>query len=1707
MSPIPESAENAEKGRHYEFIKSAVSDSFKGATVARGQALAAVPLKIEPWYLKAPDTWLEKLAAANLKAWASQNPVDHLMAKTDLHAFAEPLLKAAIKRRHGLELDVKKTYLRLYMPKDQPWYTIKLSGGVTSRTVSLLDAALHNFAKSETVDRGSEYISQPDERGLFDVLPIRHSMSIAQFQTLCRDLDIGAHYEKHLHRYLLPGEPVAEAVLKNRVIQSQQDALTAAAYMALIKNDIQVDTCTMLLNLAEDKPQLLLNGRAMLCCDLSILSTRLTGILLLIDAVRDSRGIRRVIAYVPHDPDHPLKEYDSLKAFKDELTRQLRENKYIESTKQTYRQFFSDFVDQQQRGHFFAELEQRLFIYRYHPRQDPTDQRPPWRQDPVDNPNLQFDRVQLQGNYWRHLYQQKFNKILNDARELAVSTADTDSKARWAWWENFQKMLSDILNVALLVVTPFVPVLGQLMLAYTAYQLATDVIEGIVDLAQGQSLEAGEHLISVVTDVIQLAAFASGAKIGEVVRVKLSSLVDDMKPVKLPNGKPSLWHPDIKPYERNDINLAPDAKPDKHGLHLYGDERVLLLERKLYAVEKASSEPTSKTHRIKHPTRPNAYKPLIEHNGHGAWVQEIENPRDWDFATLMRRVGHSVEGFSPVQREQIRVISGTHENQLRQMHIDNTAPPPLLTDTIKRFSAYDDARVASANIRNGRPIDPQAVWFEPLLTRQPGWPRTKALKIYESADLQGYARTYGDANAADADTLSISLADLTSGKLPERLANFLDDTEFKQLLGRDVPRSDRATAVRNLLADAVDTRQKDVSNYLYQVGEKSNKADIRAVQKTFPQLPLPLAEKVVALAKPAELQRIADENHLPLRLKAQARELDFEASTARAYNGFFQEQWMLPETERLALNTLKFNTDTFADVRLDVHDGSYDGPLRCSVGADDATTVRRLVRDEHGRYEVLDANNRTLHEADDFYESILHALPDEKLQATGYRRGQGQRLKQWLLETSAEPAERRSVMAEPPIRRVASVETETLTGRWPWPWAQNTPEQKVRKLYPKMSEHQAKVFIEKLRKNGDPTDAIKHLEGEREQLRTEMQNWRESYPPDVDGSGEPIPGVSTQYMQEGGRHIEERLLECFERQNDTYAEHSNPQEQGYSLDLSSSLSRPNLDRWWGDLRKRPGMKRHLDQITALKLDKTRFSTSSDGVLGSFPKLRELSARQCDLTEIPPTLGEMRHLQSLDLTDNRIKLTVRSNEQLGGLIRLRSLNLNGNPLRQPPDVGRMYRLKDLSLANTDIQSWPEGLFKVGSVDKHRPRGFMLDMRHTPINTLPEVTPGSDQAFILSRARFDTAKLSNEARVRYGTYRQSTGMAFVQTDFPAATNELSHWKSFPGEPDGFGPSASLSKYREESWHDLMAEPGSADFFAVIARQRRTADYQNTQTRQQLTQRVWEMIDAAALDSDLREELFKQAREPDSCRDGGAYLFNSMGIKVLVSRAYAEPASALALDHNLARLARSRARLNIVGDIAREEIGRQEQQHLIDPSNNRAPDDLEIHMAYETGLAERLELPWQSKGMLYQQRSGVTQAKIDAAYDSFKLRESGNGLVDGMIDPNGDDFWERHLRKTHPTQYERNDLRFEEKPGLLDELRLAQAEYANANAQTQMNPLIRKMETLADQLNIPHADIFSGEAMSQARYDRLLNNIGYSRNELSRQLTREALISIGH
>ena len=1547
------------KSKHHDYIKKAIPAWLKETSPSRVNELKSAPLRIPQWNKAAPASAHLRLQGAIKDHWTHQNDVDQALSSLqDVHAFAEPLLQKALKERYGVEVDVKQTWLRLYAPATTSWWTHDFASAVTSRTISLLDAALHNFATDERFTHDSEFITQPDARGHFLIKPLKPKISIEQFKSLCRELDIGAQYQQHLRAVLLPSDSVASSTLQHKIILSQKSALNAAAHLALMKKDISQSAYEVVQGALDKRKNLTWNGNPVRYCNLAMMDTSLSGIILMVRGASTSAEPERLIAYIPHDPEHPLKEYASSIEFMTELTRQLRDSpasKKPTSTglplPQSYQQFFSQFVAHEQRGYFFSRLNERLSKVTWHPAA-PGSNLPSWRETAVDKPDLQFSVTRLEddrrgafdGDLWRYCYQQTLNKILNDAREIAISTSYVDRMARWAWWDNLEKMLSDILNVALLVVTPFVPFLGELMLAYTAYQLTDSVFEGIVDWAEGRGIEAGEQALGVLEDVVQLGIFAAGANIAGSVRLKLSPFVENLKPVTLPDGQPRLWNPDLSPYLQSDLVLPLTSEPDTHGVHQYQGKQILPLDNQYFEVKK---DPTTSQYTIQHPQRPDAYAPALRHNGQGAWVSEVENPRQWEGTQLMRRLGHSMDAYSDSQLERIRQISGTDEGALRRMHVENAPPPPLLTDTLQR-------------------------------------------------------------------------------------------------LGPDAPAS---------TPPALD-------------------ADAKMVQKHFPDLPPSVVEKVLADVTPLEQQRISEKSLLPLRLKTRAREMQFETQAVRAAQGLYKDSLVNVDTERLVLGSLRTATDLFGDLRIEIRQSTLQGELRCSAGPDDAAHVRVLIRNDAGQYTLQDPDGSIIHRSDNLYESILHALPAEKYPSLGYRPGDGEPFKEWVIAKTAPAHERRTLLAKPPIRPVAEHETLLLLGgptlsRWGL-----TLQERIEDLHPHFSESEVDAFADALIARGEPLKAMDALENELDELRVILNRWEyqqpEAWGPDSKG-----------FLHGGGKHIAERLIDCFERKPTELGSRTDP--SSYSLDLSRELLPLDLQRWWSKMP--PELRKFLDKVKVLKLDNTRFSAESTGLLKDFPNLRELSAKGCELTRLPEGIGAMHRLERLRLSDNRMALDTPAVEQLKQLTYLEILRLDDNPLALLPNIARMPRLKVVSLKNTGASTWPEGTFA-----KPRPRGFLLNLQGNPISQLPDVVPGSENAWVLARTRLDVGNLSELNQVRYQALRKSRALPpepVVSPDTPSGPvivsgHSDSQWSHVPGW--GIDRSARLSEVEDE--------PGAEDFMDLLTQTRESADFlAGGDAKAQLMERAWRMLDAVHTDNRLRQKLFTMASAPVDCADAGAQVFNHMGIQVLAYEAHAYSTDPAQLEQKLVTLAQGAARLEQVNDIARADVA----------SRGGNPDDVEVYLAYQTGLAERLDLPWQSRGMLYRPVSGVTDAMIDQAYDTVLALGEGDGLVDRMLEQ---DFWQTHLEERYGTQMDANKRRYQSLSEQLDELRTTQREWAESTSDTLRAVLRRRLRELMNDLPAPDTVVFADEPFSDATFDRLLVDLGDAEKELSRRLTRQAM-----
>ncbi|MNS27375.1 E3 ubiquitin-protein ligase SlrP [compost metagenome] len=235
------------------------------------------------------------------------------------------------------------------------------------------------------------------------------------------------------------------------------------------------------------------------------------------------------------------------------------------------------------------------------------------------------------------------------------------------------------------------------------------------------------------------------------------------------------------------------------------------------------------------------------------------------------------------------------------------------------------------------------------------------------------------------------------------------------------------------------------------------------------------------------------------------------------------------------------------------------------------------------------------------------------------------------------------------------------------------------------------------------------------------------------------------------------------------------------------------------------------------------------------------------------------------------------------------------------------------------------------------------------------------------------------------------------------------------------------------------------------------------------------------------------PVECADAGSQLFNHMGIQVLAYEAHAYSTDPAQLEQKLVTLAKGAARLEQVNDIARADVA----------SRGGNPDEVEVYLAYQTGLAQRLGLPWQSEHMLFRHVSGVTDAMIDQAYDTVLALGEGDGLVNRMLEQ---DFWETHLHERYPTRMESNKRRYQDLSDQLETLRTTQREWVESTSAARKAELREQLQSLMNGLPAPDTVVFADEPISETRYDGLLVDLGDQEKELARRLTRAALRKAG-
>ncbi|MBF4209408.1 hypothetical protein EI533_16880 [Pseudomonas donghuensis] len=1564
-------------GLHGRFISQRLPDWVRHSTPADFDRMGAQ--LVPEQHASALANWFAGASAAEKKLLegyqtrsrrTAQRLARELKDVKGITAFCEPLLKARLKADLAAEPDIDNDeFVRIYREPILLATMIR----IVPRRQTLMQAALQNFAADSVFETGTalaaknafflELIPGTEAHPRFryrytQQLPIDHQA----FARLCHDLDLGGQYQKHLSEVF--EHPRTSARRRTLAIELNKDLLRVCLQIAFMKQEISEQGRTVLLELLQGVRAPRWNGKIVRCSQLSMFGVPVSDVLV-VGPVRDDNQVQPVMLYLPGAPGAQLKEYPSVRAALDDLKIRLRQP--------AYQAFLRRCVSPPSQEHVLTRLQGAL----YH---DVKGDDGVYRRLPDPNANLHLREIVVDQELFAYLQDRHLQKIKDDARALAVPSADVDEQAwqaRLAYWESIG---FNLLNAAAF----FVPALGVVMAGVAAAQLIGEVVEGAHAWEAGDLAEAWGHFKSVGLNIAVIAGL--GVAGGALQRGGASEVVDGLVKVRLADGQQRLWQPVLSDYAQE---VALDSiEPDDIGHYRVGNQRYIRLGNDTFEV----SETEAGQWALRHPWDESAYRPELKHNGQGAWLVVGEQPLSWSRLQLLRRLGHVTEGLNDAELVQAVEISGVSDDELRAVLATQQPLSPLLADTLERLRLDRQLQAWIANLRSGSPGGVGRDVAAVLASELPGWLH-QPIEVFRGPGLWGESTVYGLDRWPNAGAFKVLMSELYANKLPEVMLQQLDRRAIERLLGAQVQPSERLQALRNLLAGRAEQRQAAIFDSIYATPAAQASAQARLVQRDFPSLPLSAAEALVDNASSAELQQMQGADaRIPLRLAEEARVYQRQVRLNRALEGMFEPRRSSLDSDCLMVRLLEQLPGWSGQVCLQVHEGTADGKLLAAAG-ESTGTLKTLLRKD-GRYSAYDALGNELTVNDDIAGALLKALPDSERQALGLQIDQPMRLRTSLMALATSDRRRAStLLGQQPVRPWLRTPMGLADGRIGYPLSGRGAVggrfsagllSQVRSLYPILEPAQAEALLEGLGLTDvERLEVLERRRLEYGQLTDTLNQWVEQ------GQYTDIGNVRSDAVHPRVlRQVAWQIKKAWRRE--TARVHAGDGRfVGFRLEL-------------GNLRlsQLPALTADFSHIADLRLSGMGLQTVPSGFLQAFSRLRWLDLSGNRLTALTDAVGELQGLTRLKLQLNNLVMNETTRSVLGRLTRLKLLHLNDNPLGQPPAVATMLELINLSLKNTGISTWPTGVFELENL-------AVLDLRDNRITRIAQsVLEPVEHVQRVERINGITSLHGNpldaDSLQRLQAYRERTGRTLgilpVQRGphveaLPAPTRGADLWLR--------GADVTSSAQVRSHWQALSEYPESGEFFRLLNNLSSSADF--TQGYQALCERVWRMLKAANDSTRLREELFEFVAHPQTCADGTTLVFSQLEVLVLVEQAR-QAGTVVGAEYALIDLARGLSRLDAVERIALGDIAARRAAGL-------RVDDVEVRLAYRIGLAQRLELPGQPQGMRFEHMANVTAAQLDSAATEVLEGETPESLRAGI---SGRNFWIDFLKARYATRF---------------------------------------------------------------------------------------------
>jgi hypothetical protein len=1434
----------------------------------------------------------------------------------------------------------------------------------------LLTAACENFELSETKsgnysDNSFLYIPERVTGQRSRILDLKPH----EFAKLCRDLDLGAQYQKHAEAMF--GSDTQTGSLRAVSVACSRDQFDVDRHIAFMRGHISADVYAMLKSVKDSASPLRLGTQTLGYRNLELLGVTLRGPMLIGPVGAGAAGDERCVVYIPGDPDHPLKEYASFSQFERQLSMRLREVEW--------RNFFMRFVLLGERSTFFAGLNVKLLNANT-------------TQFPFATVYLPVTPVSPEGDAQHDLFVALFKhhskKVRADSRLLVVPTGDEDEKTRLARLESYKSIA---LN-SLAFFASFVPVLGEMMFAVAGLQLLNEIYEGVGSWAHGDQEHATDCLFDTLENLILMAAFAAGgATAGKAYKtVRSSNFVLGLRRVPIAGNEHRLWSPGMAAYRQWEPVLDGLSK-DSQGLVWQGGECYLPMGADAYAVRPVAGtglwemRGTSSTSR---------YSPLLETNGAGAWRHDSELAQDWSQLTLLRRLGYREEGLPDARALEVIASTGINETQMRQLFVQSGEPIALLIDAARRFRA--DAQVSRFLEHIGTPslassADADLQLY--LLTTASTWPKDLAV-VVKDAGAAEVARYGAESTSRRVD---ISKDALRQGQFHTALLAGLKADEKVTLLGSKASKPSEQSALLTTCVAALASRQRSaLMSRLYQRVDVCELARGEPIRKAFSLLSASIADELVRHADVTEWEQL-ESAKVPLRLAEEARCFETIQRLNRAYEGLYLDAVSGRDADELVLDTLMHMPGWPGDVLVEIVEAGESA----RIGQTNAA-YKVVIKAHADHYQGLDAQGTVLstqlaRTRADFFQVLWESLPVHARKTLGVATDtDGSLLRQKI---TALALQRREAFS-----RLLSVEAIATDYRSPMGLADRRVEhsmglsapdtsplkprsaaimQRAAKLYPSHLTEQIERFVALL--DADDVLAVRKLEQMRVEYQTmvdTLERWvhRATWYHTADGVREMVPSHSKSRAAQAIRRAWRRETRMALESGDS----------GHCLILNSV-----------PLGELPVIVADFSHIFVLQMRGVGASGGLNTFLRNFPRLSTLDLSGNGLTRIPQAIEEMPGLSHLDLSENRIEL-IESVLEFGNNDGLVSLDLSLNPtLGRVPRIASQRQLHRLELRACGITEWPteiDGLTELAA----------LDLRNNKIVEVP--TAVFKYRATLSRGiNIDGNPLSASSLKAIAQYQKTQGMdlGVMINDYPGTARQA-------GDNNGTGWVSGLSQVSvaraEEALTSLLADPQSRDFFELLEQLRAAADF--TRTRDQLGQRVWNVLEAICADARLRRTLFRMARAGRASAVNVAVLFSDLEVRFLCYRAAAATRTGTGtqtLEGELIGLLRGLFRLHEVQRHALMDVAQRAQSGSLS-----AQQALDIGLLYRVRLAERLQLPGQPRQLDTELDTEVTDGQIDQVCQEVIRAEQGPQLLESISQ---EEFWSEYLATTQRAAFEDN------------------------------------------------------------------------------------------